>query len=165
MTLRSIPLTALLLLATAAPAWGQRRLGVPGGDGLSARSQKAEYLADVIVGVKATMDAWSEAWSDDALDDLAETYSDDALLLVDGEPAVRGREGVAARLEAWMRTTGTGELFLQDIDGSGAMAMVYGAVHLGVPGGAGAPTTAEVLTVFVREGRHWRIRSQTFLLP
>jgi len=60
---------------------------------------------------------------------------------------------------------GTAEAFMLDFDASGGMASIYGNYMIELQTGprAGMSVTGPIVTVYKKEGRTWRIRSQVFV--
>lgn len=148
-------------------AGGAHAQVAPGSDGMRADRFRAEYYAEVLEGVNRALEAWGEVLSNDRIDDLAELYAENAVLVsLDGETA-RGRDGVVRHLTGALPGLGRVDAFMQDFDASGALAVVYGSYMLErrLEDGTVDPSAGELFTVLVRDGRSWRIRFQSFRPP
>jgi len=165
MTIRPFaPLAALLgaCLATA-PATAQ----APGYQQLNPGSVRAEYLAEVLDRVNDLMAEWGDAWAGDRVDDLVEQYWEDAVLIPPDHVPVRGAEEIRAYFAEVLPSHGHIEAFMLDFDASATMSQVYGNYMLGIQQGeqAGTQKSGPMVTVYLRRGRTWRIRSQVFVPP
>lgn len=147
----------------AAPAFGQNQRfpGVPGGDGFSAAAARAEYYADVMFHTNELMTDWRRFWAADDVEHLLDLYTEDATLVYAGEPPVRGREAIREQLDSLLRVSGEVQASLSDFDASGRMGLVSGLLTLSMSDGRRTWTATGLhMTVLIRRGRHWRIRSQ-----
>jgi uncharacterized protein (TIGR02246 family) len=107
---------------------------------------------------------WSLAWSTDDLAPLIESYWPDAVLIPhDGSP-LRGQTAIGEYFTEVMPTYGQVEAFMLDFDASGGMATVFGNYMIQVQQGElrGNTLSGPVVTVYMRRGRDWRIRTQVF---
>lgn len=156
-------LTAALASLLPAPAFAQtqRFPGVPGGDGFSAAAARAEYYADVMFHTNEVMTDWRRYWAADDVEHLLELYTEDATLVYAGEPPVRGRDAIREQLDSLLRVSGEVQASLSDFDASGRMGLVSGLLTLSMNDGRRSWTASGLhMTVLIRRGRHWRIRSQ-----
>ena len=155
--------TLALVVLAAAPVHGQRFPGAPGGDGLSAQANMAEYFADVIMNVNDVMTEWRGAWAEDDLEVVADQYTEDATLVYGDEDPIRGREAIRARLEPLLASSGEVQAAMSDFDASGRMGMIAGLLTLQVrEGGRRETRTGLHMTILIRRRGEWRIRSQMF---
>ena len=152
---------ALCALMTTAPLAAQ----APGYPQLDPRSVRAEYLAEALERVNELQQRWGESWAEDRIDELAELYWEDAMLIPPGGIPIRGREAIRAYFGEVLPDHGHIEAFMLDFDASGGMAQVFGNYLLGLHGGDGAGTqkSGPLITVYMLRGRSWRIRSQVFV--
>lgn len=149
------------LAPAAALAQNQRFPGVPGGDGFSAAAARAEYYADVMFHTNELMTDWRRFWAADDVEELLELYTEDATLVYAGERPVRGREAIREQLDSLLRVSGEVQASLSDFDASGRMGLVSGLLTLSMSDGRRSWTATGLhMTVLIRRGRHWRIRSQ-----
>lgn len=142
----------------AAPAAAQ----APGYPSVPIGSIRAEYVAEVIVQINAVLAEWGESWGADRVPELVDMYWDDALFIGPDGQLRRGHDELAEYFSGALTGMGTVEAFMLDFDASGGMSQVFGNYLLEVDG---AQTSGTLLTVYVRRGRDWRIRSQVFLPP
>lgn len=155
--------TAAALATLAGPLQAQRFPGAPGGDGLSAQANLAEYYADVIYNVNGVMTAWRGAWSADDGETIVDQYHEDAILVWGDEDPIRGREAILTRLEAVLPDAGEIQAALSDFDASGRMGMIAGLLTMQVQDGSRSYTRTGIhMTVLLRRDGEWRIRSQIF---
>ena len=156
---------ALGLVSPPSALSAQRFPGAPGGDGMSAQANMAEYMADVVLNVNQVMEAWRSAWAADDVEETAEQYTEDATFIFGDEDPVRGREAIQARLGTLLPTVGEVQTAMQDLDASGRMGMIAGLLTLQVRDGSTATTqTGLHMTILIRRRGEWRIRSQIFRL-
>lgn len=152
-----------MLAASAVPLHGQRFPGAPGGDGMSAQANLAEYYADVIFNVNTVMTAWRAAWSEDDAETLAEQYHEDAVLVYGDEDPIRGRDAIKGRLAMVLPDAGEIQAALSDFDASGRMGMIAGLLTLQMrDGNRSFSRTGIHMTILIRRSGEWRIRSQLF---
>jgi ketosteroid isomerase-like protein len=158
--LASAAVAALLL---ASPARGLAQ--APGYPQLNPGAVKAEYLAEVLDRVNELLAEWGDSWSGDRADDLAELYAENAVLIPPDGPLVRGRTAIRDYFGDVLADHGHIEAFMLDFDASGEMSQVFGNYMLGIQQGDGAGTqkSGPMITVYVRSGRTWLIRSQIFM--
>ena len=159
---RRTALTPLLFLVLSAiPVHGQ----APGYQQLNPASVRAEYTAEVLDRINDHLAEWGEAWANDRVGELAGLYWEDAILIPPGGTSLRGREAIRSYFAGSLSEHGHIEAFMLDFDASGGMSQVFGNYILGYQGGekAGTQESGPMVTVYVRRGRTWRIRSQVFL--
>ena len=143
----------------------QRFPGVPGSDGMSAAANRAEYYADVLMHTNEILSRWREAWAADALDDLLELYTEDATFIFTDDAVVRGREAIREKLASLLQETGEVQAAYSDFDASGRMGFISGMMHFQMQDARSTRTVTGIhLTVLIRRGRDWRIRTQLFRL-
>lgn len=157
--------TAAALVPAPTAAQNQRFPGVPGGDGFSAAAARAEYYADVMFHTNELITDWRRFWAGDDVERLLELYTEDATLVYAGEPPVRGRDAIREQLDSLLRVSGEIQASLSDFDASGRMGLVNGLLTLSMNDGRRTWTATGLhMTVLIRRGRHWRIRSQLLRL-
>lgn len=154
-------LLPLLTLGVAHGAAAQ----APGYQQLNPRAVRAEYLAEVLERVNDLMADWGDSWAGDRPDELLDTYWEDAVLIPPNHVPLRGHEEMTAYFAEALPVQGHVEAFMLDFDASGTMAQVYGNYTLGIQQGeeAGVQKRGPMITVYLRRGRTWKIRSQAFL--
>ncbi len=125
----------------------------------------AEYRAEVLERINDLLADWDEAWSEDNADELSSLYWEDAVIFPWDRPAVNGREAIRGYFAEILPQHGRIEAFMTDFDASGGMAQVLGNYMMTVQQGdeTGTQRSGPMFTVYLRRGRHWRIRSQFFL--
>jgi uncharacterized protein (TIGR02246 family) len=149
-------------LISAVPASGQA--GVPGADTKSRERHVTEFLNEVNERTDEVMAEWVAAWGGDDAGALAEVYTEDAVVfLPEGQP-VQGRPLIAELFTQTLPTLGAVRVSQMDFDASGLMAFVVGpfSYEVRAEDGFSWQETGLHITVFVREGAKWRIRSQVF---
>lgn len=138
---------------------------VPGYQQLDPRAVRAEYLAEVLDRINELLQQWGDAWSNDQVDDLAELYWEDAMIIPPGGTPIRGRDAIREYFVGVLPDHGHIEAFMLDFDASGGMAQAFGNFMLGIQhgDGAGQQRSGPLVTVYMQRGRTWRIRSQVFV--
>lgn len=158
-------LIVVVALAVLCGAAGPAAAQAPGYQQIDVGSIMAEYKAEVLTHVNANLAAWEDAWANDRVDDLLELYWEDAVLIPPGRLPRRGVAEIREYIEAALPDHGHVEAFMLDFDASGGMAQVFGNYLLGIQRGenAGSQWSGPMLTIYLRRGRSWKIRSQVFL--
>lgn len=161
--MRRSALCLFLCVASLRPATVAAQ--APGYEQVDIGAVRAEYVAEVLDRINDLYADWGEAWATDLVDELADLYWPEALLIPPDGQLRRGREEIRAYFTEVLPDHGHIEAFMLDFDASGGMAQVFGNYMLGIQHGESAGTTQRgpLITVYVRRGRHWRIRSQVFL--
>lgn len=157
---RFSPLLLLLSFHTVLPASVQAQ--APGYNGPDARQIRAEYRAQVIGEINEVLDDWTTAWSSDDLATLGEMYTDEAVVFPPTGPPLSGPEAIRGWLGDVLPGQGTAEAFLQDFEAAGSMAAVQSNYRIYVSDGPASEVSGTLFTVFLQQGRSWRIRSQVF---
>lgn len=158
--LRSTVNGCMVAAALAAPTLVEAQ--APGYPQIPIGQVRAEYVAEVIVQINAVLAEWGAYWGDDDVDELVDMYWEDALFIAPDGELRRGREELRAYFTGALPSMGDVEAFMLDFDASGGMSQVFGNYMLEVEG---VPTSGPMLTVYVRRGRDWKIRSQVFMPP
>lgn len=137
---------------------------VPGGEQFPRGSVMAEYRAEVLTQVNSLLADWGDDWALDRPEELSELYWEDALLIPPGGELKRGHDEILAYFNGTLGQHGQIEAFMLDFDASGGMAQVFGNYMLAIQQGdeAGTQKTGPLITVYLRRGRRWKIRSQVF---
>jgi ketosteroid isomerase-like protein len=136
---------------------------VPGAPPTDWSVAQNEYRLNVLRDYSALIGSWHSALSGGDLAVAAATYTDRAQLLVSGHQAVQGRDSIAAFLTEFTRPLADIRTGLTDFLASDRLAYATGPMILSLraPGsGAVRTVTGQHVTVLLREGRRWRIRSQ-----
>lgn len=157
--------TALAAAMGPSPLLGQSASpGAPGGDGRGAGAFLAEYYADVILNMGDAMAEWRTAWRNDDMSGTLDSYWDNAQILFPARSPIVGREAVGNFYAGLLPSVGEIQTSMVDFDASGRMAFVSGPFYYEVPQATGTPERIEGshVTVLIRKGRDWRIRTQVF---
>lgn len=157
------PVMACLILFLGGVGTAQAQ--VPGYQQLDPGSVRAEYTAEVLERINEHLAEWGEAWANDRPEELTELYWEDAILIPPGGIPLRGIQDIREYFTEALPLHGHIEAFMLDFDASGGMSQVFGNYTLGHQAGelAGTQQSGPMITVYVRRGRTWRIRSQVFL--
>ena len=153
---------AILALCALTP--GVIHAQAPGYQQIDTRSLRAEYNAEVLDRINEVLYEWSLSWSTDEIDPLVDSYWPDGVLIPHDGPPIRGHTGIREYFESVTPIHGQVEAFMLDFDASGGMATVFGNYMIQVQQGdmAGQMLTGPVVTVYMRRGRDWKIRTQVF---
>lgn len=140
--------------------------GAPGGDGRGAGAFLAEYYAEVITRVGERMTVWRAAWRGDDLPTLVDSYWEEAQILFPGHSPVIGQLAIQQFFTELLPEVGEMQTSMIDFDASGRMGFVSGPFYYDVPQQGASPERIEGthMTVLLRKGRDWKIRSQIFRL-
>ncbi len=157
---------ALLAHVDAGSAQRARRFtGTPGSDGFSAASNRAEYYADVMLHTNALLGEWRGAWAADDLEKLLELYTEDANFIFNQDDPVRGRDAIREKLTSLLEESGEVQASFTDFDASGRMGVITGLLTFQIRNGRVSRTLTGIhMTVLIRRGRDWGIRSQLIRL-
>jgi len=138
--------------------------GAPGGDGRGAGAFLAEYYAEVITRVGETMTAWRAAWRNDDLEETVDAYWEEAQILFPGVDPIIGHLAIEEFFREMLPKVGELQTSMIDFDASGRMGFVSGPFYYDVLRASGTPGRVEGthVTILVRKGRNWKIRSQIF---
>lgn len=156
---------SLIAVGVSLIAAGAVQAQAPGYQQLDPGSVRAEYVAEVLDRINEHLAEWGDAWANDRTEELTELYWADAILIPPEGAPLRGIDAIGDYFAEALPLHGHIEAFMLDFDASGGMAQVFGNYTLGHQAGALAGTQASgpMITVYVRRGRTWRIRSQVFL--
>ncbi|MDE2781331.1 MAG: nuclear transport factor 2 family protein [Gemmatimonadota bacterium] len=157
---------ALLASADVGNAQRARRFpGAPGSDGMSAAANRAEYYADVMLHTNALLGKWRGAWAADDIETLLELYTEDATFIFNQDDPVRGREAIHEKLESLLQRSGEVQASFTDFDASGRMGLITGLLTFQLGDQRGSRVLTGIhMTVLIRNGRDWGIRSQLIRL-
>ncbi len=152
-----LPVVFAFLIAPAAPAAGQNLPGYQG----DYDTAEAQFRAYALEEMQKVLTAWTEAALDKDVDAAMGHYAPNAFVYLDG--VARGTEQVRERLTSWLDGVDDFRIGLSDFDASGSMS--YASVSI-VINAVNPDDDADGTLVFVlhRQGRNWRIRSQTLVL-
>jgi len=162
-----VALSLVVSLAPTSPLLAQSaNPGAPGGDGRGAGAFLAEYYAEVIQRVGETMTAWRLAVREDDLRGTVDAYWEDAQLLFPERAPIIGQQRIEEFYTEFLPAIAELQTSMIDFDASGRMGFVAGPFYYEVPVAGGTPNRIEGthVTVLIRRGRDWRIRTQIFRL-
>lgn len=149
------------LVVGAAPAYAQHIPGAPQTDWDRATQ---EYTIEVLRAYNAMMQEWRDAWQAGNAQRAADFYADGASLLIEDRDLLQGKEAIRAYLETFLPGVVEIRTGLSDFVASDRLAYALGSVWYQIRGPSGGLESVQgtYLSVLVREGRRWRIRSQVF---
>lgn len=155
-----IKLLATLALGAMLPTTSSAQI-VPGAPQTDWERTRHEYTAEVLRSYNDVMAKWRVAWMEGDVDAVMDLYDEGAILMVDDSVPFEGR----AAIERFVRSVapGTRELRtgLSDFVASERLAYSLGPIYIEVAKGAAVRSySGNAVTILVREGRRWKIRSQ-----
>lgn len=159
---RSFALSAFTLAALwAAPAAAQR---LPAAKPVGGRVERQRYSSEVLREYSSLIDTWQGAWRSKDLDALTEPYTDDAVVMLPGEPALEGKAAIEAFYRDRLATLVEARVALDQFDASGSLAYTSGRYLLqtGAEGEEAHVSTGTYVAVLVTDGRSWKLASQAF---
>ncbi|GMV06550.1 MAG: hypothetical protein AMXMBFR53_28260 [Gemmatimonadota bacterium] len=156
---RLAPSLLLVVLVAAAPAAAQV---LPGTTARERGSIRAEFLDAVMHGVRETSTRWMDALHGGDADAAAALYLDDALLVPPSGREVIGADAIRRYMAEAVESLGGLETFLSDVDASNNMAMTAERFVLPPASPGDDVMRGTLLTVWLNDGRRWRIRAQVF---
>jgi ketosteroid isomerase-like protein len=136
---------------------------VPGAPTTDWHRERQEFTADVLRAYDAMMTEWRTAWQKGDVAAVTEFYLDDALLFVGDTIPLIGKSKFAQQLQRMVPLTVELRTGLSDFVASDRLAYALGPFYWEVRESAGSPSrvvTGTHVTILVREGRRWKIRSQ-----
>jgi uncharacterized protein (TIGR02246 family) len=154
-----LPLILFLTLPTR-PAHAQI---VPGAPTTDWNRERQEFTADVLRAYDRMITEWRAAWQKGDPKAVAEFYLDDALFFVGDTVPLQGKASVMQQLQRMVPGTVELRTGLSDFVASDRLAYALGPFYWEVKDSAGTTTrvvTGTVVTIVVRDGRRWKIRSQ-----
>lgn len=135
---------------------------LPGAKSKDRDAIHAQFLDAVLRGIRVTSNDWVDAWSRDDAEGVGDAYLEDALLVsLEGERFV-GREEILSYLQQALPSQGTLQTFLMDVDASNNMAATVERFEMTPSRGDEVAYQGLLFTVYLSDGRRWRIRSQMF---
>lgn len=138
--------------------------GASSGDGRRDRAFLADYFADVITNTGWTIDGWHVAWAADDVPGAVDAYWPEAQLIFPDRQPIIGETGLAEFYAELLPTVGRMHTSMLDFDASARMAFLTGPFFYEILKDGASPERVEGthMTIFVRKGRNWKIRSQIF---
>lgn len=154
--IKTIILAAAFVVA-AAPAGAQNLPGYRNDFDAS----RLQFRAYAMEGFHKVLGPWTDAARSGDLDSAMSFYTDDAFVFFDG--VGQGTREVRARLAEWLASVDDLRLGIRDFDASGSIS--YASVHM-VVNSSNPEDDGDGTMVFVlrRQGRSWKIRSQTIVM-
>ena len=137
---------------------------VPGAPTMDWQRERQEFTAEVLKAYDRTITEWRNAWQKGDVAAVADFYLDDALLFVGDTIPLQGKTNFIKQLQRMVPQTVELRTGLSDFVASDRLAYALGPFYWEIKESAGATTTrvvtGTVVTIMVRDGRRWKIRSQ-----
>jgi ketosteroid isomerase-like protein len=153
-----------LILFLTVPTRAVHAQIVPGAPTTDWNRQRQEFTAEVLKAYDRTMKEWRDAWHKGDIKAVADFYLDDALLFVGDTVPLQGKDNVLKQLQRMVPNTVEMRTGLSDFVASDRLAYALGPFYWETRESAGATATrvvtGTVVTIMVRDGRRWKIRSQ-----
>lgn len=156
---RLLPIAAVLV---SAPVEVRAQI-VPGAPTPDWERQRHEYTADVLRAYDRLITEWRIAWDNGDVAAASDLYLDDAILFVGDTVPMQGRANIAKLLGRLIPVTIELRTGLSDFVASERLAYALGPFYWEVQESGTAASriiTGTIVTILVRDGRRWRIRSQ-----
>ena len=149
---------------TLAAASTARAQIVPGAPGVDWNRERQEYTADVLRAYDRLITEWRAAWTRGDVRGALELYDDDAMLFVGDTLPIQGKSKIEKQLHIMLPAMIEIRTGLSDFVASERLAYALGPFYLESRGADSKSrvTTGTVVTIIVRDGRRWKIRSQIF---
>ena len=158
---RAAFLAQILLLATAGALSGQR---VPGAPATDWERESAEYRVEVLKAYNEVMTDWRHAWESADARRAADFYAQAAVLVVSDSTLIQGKQRIQEYFVSALPRVIEIRTGLSDFVASDRLAYALSPVWYRekTVSGEERAYTGTCVTVLVREGRRWKIRSQIF---
>jgi ketosteroid isomerase-like protein len=135
---------------------------VPGAPPVDWQRERQEFTADVLRAYDRLITEWRAAWHKGDVKAVADFYQDDALFFVGDTVPLLGKANVEKQLQRMVPLTIELRTGLSDFVASDRLAYALGPFYWELKESAGTTrvVTGTVVTILVRDGRRWKIRSQ-----
>jgi len=154
---------AVLFLMMTKAGYAQK---VPGGSPTDWTREREEYTVDVLRAYNQLMTEWRNAWEHGDAKTVSSFYTDGAILFLPESEPIQGKELIGAFFEKSLPPVEirTG---LSDFVASDRLVYALGPYWSQIRDSSGQvrAVTGTCVTILVREGKRWKIRSQIFRLP
>jgi ketosteroid isomerase-like protein len=160
--LAAVSATFLFSLTAASAASAQV---APGAPAIDWDRERSEYSVEVLRSYNDLVRNWRSAWEKRDARAAAEFYSDGAYLMMADSALIQGKEAIQAYLGGKLPEIVEIRTGLSDFVASERLAYALGPFFYQYRrGGDGIlqDVSGTIITVLVREGRRWKIRSQLF---
>lgn len=154
---RLIALSATLL---ATPAAAQV---IPGAPTVNWDRDRNEYNTEVLKAYNDVMQAWRDAWQGEDAKAMAALYSDRAHLILPDAELIQGRDSIQSELAKALPGVVEVRTGLSEFMASDRTAYALGPFWYRIRDGENTRTLiGTYVTILIREGRTWKIRTQMF---
>lgn len=136
---------------------------VPGAPRIDWEKEHQEFTTDVLRAYNELIESWRGAWEKGDAKKASSYYSDGAFLFAEAQ-LIQGKGAVEAHLVKLLPRIARVKTGLSDFVASDRLAYALGPVWYDLRGldGSMQPMAGTLLTVLVKEGKKWKIRSQIF---
>lgn len=137
---------------------------VPGAPATDWDRQRHEYTADVLRAFNKVMEEWRAAWQTGDVEEIVALYDESALLFVGDSAPLQGRAALQMYFAQTLPLNVEIRSGLSDFVASERLAYALGPLYVVNRIEPGAQNTRQstgtLVTILVREGKRWKIRSQ-----
>lgn len=153
-------LLAALALGAMLPATSSAQV-VPGAPQTDWNRARHEYTAEVLRSYNDVMGKWRTAWLEGDVDAVMALYAEGAILMVDDSVPREGRAEIEPYVRSILPRTRELRTGLSDFVASERLAYSLGPVYIELTEGTAVRAySGNAVTILVRDGRRWKIRSQ-----
>lgn len=153
---------AQVILAAITTVAGAQHL--PGAPQIDWERTREEYRAEVLKEYQGLMLGWRSAWQNGDAQQAANFYTESAVLVVTDSAPMQGKRVIQEYFTRALPRVVEIRLGLTDFVASDRLAYALSPIWYRERAESGEVRvfTGTCVTVLVREGRHWKIRSQVF---
>lgn len=160
MLLNITRLFAALALGALLPATSSGQI-VPGAPQPDWDRARHEYTAGVLRSYNDVMGKWRAAWLEGDVAAVMELYDEGAVLMVDDSVPREGRAAIELYVRSILPRTRELRTGLSDFVASERLAYALAPIYIEVAEGTAVRAySGSAVTILVRDGRRWKIRSQ-----
>lgn len=153
-------LLAVLALGAMLPATSSAQV-VPGAPQPDWERARHEYTAEVLRSYNDVMGKWRAAWLAGDVAAVMDLYDDRAILMVDDSVPREGRAVIEVYVRSILPNTRELRTGLSDFVASERLAYSLGPIYIEMTDGTAVRAySGSAVTILVRDGRRWKIRSQ-----
>ena len=153
-------LIALSVTLLASPTAAQVGRGAPN---INWDRDRNEYSAEVLKAYNDVMQSWRDAWQGEDAKAMADLYTDAAYLILPDAELIQGRDSIRSALSNALPGLVEVRTGLTEFMASDRTAYALGPFWYRIRVGENARTLIGThVTILIREGRTWKIRTQIF---
>lgn len=151
---------AALAIGALLPATGSAQI-VPGAPQPDWDRARHEYTAEVLRSYNDVMGKWRSAWLEGDVAGVMELYAEGAILMVDDSVPREGHAAIERYVRNILPRTRELRTGLSDFVASERLAYSLGPIYIEIAEDTAVQAySGSAVTILVRDGRRWKIRSQ-----